>query len=83
MARTSLEERMSSLEAEVADLKARLQEADHEMREPWWQQISGVFKDDELFDEAARLGREWRESEREDCGDQEDDGRTGDLRVST
>ena len=38
-------------------------------KQPWWEQISGVFKDCPEFEEAARLGREWRESQRMDYND--------------
>lgn len=31
--------------------------------QPWWQRIRGTFKDDPAYDEAMRLGREWRESQ--------------------
>ena len=31
-------------------------------RQPWWEEISGSFANDPAFDEAMRLGREWRES---------------------
>lgn len=65
MSTASLEERLAILEAEVAELKARLpQEDEHPI--PWWEQISGVFKDDPLFEDAVRFGREWRESQRQE-----------------
>ena len=63
MATLEIEERLFRLEAEVAQLKVKVsQTTDNPV--PWWQQISGVFKDDPLFDEAERLGREWREAQR-------------------
>lgn len=66
MAETSLEERLAALEAEVAQIKQRLErqpepEAEQHVA-PWWQQRFGAFKDDPLYDEATRLGREYRES---------------------
>ena len=30
--------------------------------EPWWLKVAGSFKDDPTFDEATRLGLEWRRS---------------------
>lgn len=30
---------------------------------PWWEEIRGTFRDDPVYDEAMRLGREWRESQ--------------------
>ena len=63
MAVSEVEERLSRLEAEVAQLKTKMSPT-QENPIPWWQQISGVFKDDPLFDEAECLGREWREAQR-------------------
>ena len=63
MATGTLEERLMAVEAELARLKALLP-PDTEASNPWWEQISGVFKDDPLFDEAERLGRAWREAQR-------------------
>lgn len=60
---TELEERLTRLETEVAALKKdrAILVSD---KKPWWEQISGVFKDCPEFEEAARLGREWRDSQR-------------------
>jgi hypothetical protein len=33
---------------------------------PWWEKIAGSFADDPDFDEAERLGREWRKSAQDD-----------------
>ena len=65
MATVEIEERLARLEAEVAQLKVKVSQ-DIDKPVPWWQQISGVFKDDPAFDEAMRLGREWREAQRPD-----------------
>ena len=60
MAGNSLEERVSALEEEVAYLK---EVADNKLNaRPWWEQIAGTFKDDSDYEEAMRLGREYRES---------------------
>lgn len=40
--------------------------------EPRWKQIIGVFKNDPLFDEAERLGREGREAQRMEYDDDAD-----------
>ncbi len=58
----ALEERMTALETEVKQLKQQ-SHPDAVDKIPWWEQIRGQFKDDLLYDEAMRLGREWRESE--------------------
>ena len=51
----------TALEAEVAWLKAQLGGAAGQQY-PWWKEIAGIFADDPAFEEAMRLGREWRES---------------------
>jgi hypothetical protein len=61
MAVPEIELRVAALEAEVAQLKQRL-DAVAEPATPWWQQIYGTFADDPMYAEAMRLGREYRES---------------------
>ena len=58
-----VEERLAHLEAEAAVIKARASRQT-ENQPPWWEQITGVFKDDPLFDEAEKQGRAWRDSQR-------------------
>ena len=57
-----LEQRVAALETEVTRLKALLEEK--KAPEPvGWRRIIGSFADDPVaFEEAMRLGREWRES---------------------
>jgi len=58
----TLEQRMSAMEQELAQLKQQIQaEAPHSTL-PWWEQIFGTFANSEAHEEAARLGREYRES---------------------
>ena len=69
MAETSVEARLSTLEQEFAQLKQQLRAEKPEtntsqVTTPWWKKIVGVYKDDPEFDEAERLGREYRESQR-------------------
>lgn len=56
MATSSMEKRLSALEQEVERLKAQLD------TRPWWEKVAGSFANDPMFDEAMRLGREYRES---------------------
>ena len=52
--------RLKALEDEVARLKARLN--GNEQKEPWWVTQAGLFANDPMFDEAMRLGKEYRKS---------------------
>jgi hypothetical protein len=61
MTSADLEQTLAALEAEVATLKLRPEAAGVE-QQPWWKNISGIFADDPAFEEAMKLGREWRES---------------------
>jgi hypothetical protein len=61
MASSDLEKRVAALEAEVAKLKAESAKPDTKQR-PWWEEIAGTFANDPAFEEAMRLGREWRDS---------------------
>ena len=61
MAIPHIESRVSALEAEVAQLKQRLG-SPTESRHEWLEEISGVFTDDAIHQEAMRLGWEYRES---------------------
>jgi hypothetical protein len=61
MAELSLEERVAALEAEVARLKQERESA-AQTQTPWWEEIRGTFRNDPIYIEAMRLGREYRES---------------------
>lgn len=65
MATTEIEIRVSALENEIAQLKKKLAKMEKEPT-AWWQKISGTFSDDADFDEAMRLGREYRLSQRDE-----------------
>jgi hypothetical protein len=49
---------LAALEAEVALLK----EAKAKGGVPWWKANYGMFANDPMFEEAMKLGREYRES---------------------
>jgi hypothetical protein len=63
MEANSLKDRVAALEAEVARLKTKVEGATSSEK-PWWKQIWGAFANDPHFEEAMRLGREYRESSR-------------------
>jgi hypothetical protein len=56
-----LEERVTELEAKVAKLEGLLSEQ-KEATKPDWRKIVGTFADDPLYEEAMKLGRQYRES---------------------
>jgi len=62
MAAGSLNDRVAALEAEVARLKLKMEQADKPSDQPWWDRIAGTFAGDPMYLEAMRLGREYRES---------------------
>lgn len=71
MVTSELEIRVSTLETELAKLKKKIgQDIDPEI--PWWEKISGSFANDPAFEEAMKLGREYRQSLREDYDVDED-----------
>lgn len=72
MTNTELENRITVLEKEVAFLKQKI-EKDEKPKEAWWKQIAGTFADDPMYDEAMRLGREYRLAQREDYDDDDED----------
>ncbi len=61
MAVDRVEERLSELESRVHRIEHDL-EKPREDDLPWWRKIAGRFKDNPEFDEAMRLGREYRQS---------------------
>jgi hypothetical protein len=63
MANGTVQERLSALESEVARLKALLQEP-RQANLAWLELVSGAFANDPALDEAERLGRKWRQSQR-------------------
>lgn len=56
-----LETRVAILERELTQMKQMVAESLQD-KEPWWLKIAGTFENDSTFDEAVRLGQEWRKS---------------------
>lgn len=66
MTTQQLEARLVTLEEEMAQIKRLLMIEEEPSQIPWWEKIAGSFADDPDFDEAERLGREWRKSAQDD-----------------
>jgi hypothetical protein len=71
MSNTELENRIAVLEKEVALLKQKIVK-EEKPKEHWWKEIAGTFANDPMYDEAMRLGREYRLSQREDYDNDEE-----------
>jgi hypothetical protein len=61
MAPRTLKNRVAVLETQVADLKSRLEKVGPQDTS-WVNQIWGTFANDPMYEEAMRLGRQYRES---------------------
>ena len=68
----TFEERLTTLEQEMTRVKKRLESQNARQTNPWLDHVYGAFKDDPLFEEAVKYGREWRESQN-GMDDEEDD----------
>lgn len=55
-----LEQRLADVEMELNNLKRKVDKL--ESTKPWWQQITGTFEDDPIYDAAMKRGREYRKS---------------------
>lgn len=62
---TDIEQRIASLESDVAQLKLAARYS-RLPRKRWWRELLGKYAGDPDFEEAMRLGREYRESQRAD-----------------
>lgn len=65
MAEPDVNQRVASLEKELESLKQKVKRLEKKDL-PWWKQIIGTFANDPAHEEAMRLGREYRISQRED-----------------
>ena len=61
MTPTQLEKRVAVLEAELAELKSKVEGAD--ASKPWWERIAGTFENDPIYEKAMKLGQEYRRSQ--------------------
>lgn len=58
MGQSDLETRVAKLETEFKTLRQRIDEQPSPMKD--WRAIIGTFADDPIFEEAMKLGREYR-----------------------
>ena len=58
-----LEVRLTALERRMSQVQGLLEPENARQYNPWLDQIYGAFKDDPLFEEAVKYGREWRDSQ--------------------
>lgn len=63
MSAATIEERLAALETKYEQLAQQVNPEAAQAEKPWWERIRGQFKDDPIYEEAMRLGREWRNSE--------------------
>lgn len=57
----TVEERLTELEEKVAQLLSK--ETETKKPAPWWEKHFGAFKDSPYYEEATRLGAEYRRSQ--------------------
>ncbi len=57
---SQLEQRVAALEVEVTKLKSPMEAM--QTIQPWWEEIAGTFQHDAMYEEAMRLGRQYRQS---------------------
>lgn len=66
MTPSTIEERLTAIETELQTIKQLLTAPSSDMvhsKPNWRLHVEGSMKDNPLFDEMVRLGREWRQSE--------------------
>lgn len=61
-----LTQRIVTLETEVTELKAAEKARQSQASRSWIEKITGSMANDPGFEEMIRLGKEWRDAQRED-----------------
>ncbi len=61
MSTLSIEERVATLEAEVVKLRQKVESPAVPVT-PWWEKIAGTFAHDSVYNEAMKLGHQYRRS---------------------
>ena len=73
MPNSSLEVRMKTVENEVAKIQTQIALKKDEVTIPWYEAIAGTFANSEGYEDAMRLGREYRESLRPKEGEDDEE----------
>jgi len=60
MPAASIEERLSAVETELDEIKKHLRPGGDPNETPWWERHFGAFKDSAYYDDAMRLGEDYR-----------------------
>jgi len=63
MATEALKERVAALENELMQIKQELAAEESLSAPAGWEKMFGIFADSEGFEEATRLGREYRDAQ--------------------
>jgi hypothetical protein len=72
MTNTELEKRLSAVETELTLPENKVEQKNGTSEIAWWKQHIGIFADDPMHEEAMRLGREYRESQKPDYDEVEE-----------
>jgi hypothetical protein len=59
----TLEQRVNELENQIRLMLDRQERISFVGTEPWWKRHSGAFQNNRLYDEAMRLGNEYRRAQ--------------------
>jgi hypothetical protein len=62
MSDSKLERRIAKLENELQALRKQFDELSS--KKPWWDRIAGTFENDPIYEQAMKLGRKYRRSQR-------------------
>ena len=63
LSQQQLEEKVISLEKEINQVK-KILSINVKKSVPWWEEIAGTFADNLAFEEAVKLGNQYRQSEK-------------------
>lgn len=63
LSQQQLEEKVIYLEQEMSQVKQILS-INNKKSVPWWEKITGTFADNLAFDEAMKLGNQYRQSDK-------------------